>query len=126
MKKCFLAILFLIIPALGMADEHNTSVVEMWQCELKEGKTMKEVEANNKKWLTLARKNAGTEEVNSYALTTVVGDQTAFIFADIYPTMAAWSAAKSAGESEEGDAIQAAFNDLMDCSKNRLYKSTKH
>ena len=51
MKKCFLAILFLMIPALGMADNHNTSVVEMWQCELKEGKTMKEVEANNKKWL---------------------------------------------------------------------------
>jgi hypothetical protein len=126
MKKCFLAIVFLMIPALGMADEHNTSIVEMWQCELKEGKTMEEVEANNKKWLALARKNAGSDEVNSYALTTMVGDQTAFIFADSYPTLAAWSSAKSAGDSDEGSAIEAAFEELMDCTKNRLYKATKH
>lgn len=123
MKRLLIAIAFLIVPVLGLADNHDSAVVEMWKCELKEGKEMKDVEANNKKWLAMTRKTAGSEDVNSYMLTTVVGDQTKFLFADAYPDMKAWAAAKSADDTEEGEAIEAAFNDLMDCTDNRLYNS---
>jgi hypothetical protein len=122
MKKLILAVMVLIVPVLGMADNHGTAIVEMWKCELKEGVKAEDVEATNKKWLALTRKTAGSDEVNSYMMTTVVGDQTKFLFADIFPDMAAWGAAKDA-DSEEGDAIEAAFNELMDCTDNRLYKS---
>jgi hypothetical protein len=74
----------------------------------------------------MTRKEAGSDEVRSYALRTVVGDLTKFVFADTYPNMAAWPAAKSAEESAEGKAIEAAFEDLMECTKNRLYESTEH
>ena len=124
MTKLLLAALIMIIPVLGLADNHETSIVEMWKCELKEGVKAEDVEATNKKWLAMTRKAAGSDEVNSYMLTTIVGDQTRFLFADIFPDMAAWGAAKDA-ESEESDAIEAEFNEMMDCSDNRLYKSKR-
>ena len=122
MKKLLLAAVFLLAPGYCLADDHET-IVEFWKCELKDGKEMKDVEANNSKWLALARKTVGSDEVNSYLLTTVVGDQTKFWFADVFPSMAAWSAQKSADETDEGKAIEAMFEELLDCSDNRLYES---
>ena len=125
MIKVILVLAFLAAPLLAWADDH-TRIVEFWKCEMKDGKEASDVEANNKKWLALTRKTAGSEEVNSYMMTTVVGDQSKFMFADVYPDMASWSAAKSAEESDEGAAIEATFNELMDCTENRLYESTRH
>jgi len=125
MRRITLAFVFCFTPLVCLANAGDVRVIEMWQCELKDGKTMEEVKANNTKWLAMTRKEAGSDEVRSYALSTVVGDLTKFVFADTYPNMAAWSAAKSA-ESEEGKAIEAAFEDLMECTKNRLYESTEH
>ena len=123
MKKFILVLVFLLLPGLCLADSHESSIVEMWKCKLKDGKKMEDLEANNTKWLALARKNTGNDEVNSYILSTVVGSQETFQYADIYPDMATWSAAKSAEESEEGKAIEAVFDELSDCTDNRLYKS---
>ena len=122
MNKLLLAAVFLLAPGYCLADDHS-SVVETWSCVLKGGKKMEEVEANNSKWLALARKTTGAEDINSYVMTTIVGDQAGFVFADIYPSLAAWSAQKSAEEADEGQAIEDTFNDLIDCKNNRLYKS---
>ena len=125
MRRMILAAICCFTPLIGLADAGDVRIVEMWQCELKEGQKMEDVKANNTKWLALTRKEAASDDVRSYALSTVVGDQSKFVFVDTFPNMAAWSAAKSA-ESEEGKAIEATFNDLMDCTKNRLFESTEH
>jgi hypothetical protein len=122
MKKLLLAAVFLLAPGYVLADDHE-AIVEFWKCELREGKKMEDVEANNSKWLALARKTVGSDEIESYVLHTVVGDQTKFWFADVYPNMAAWSAQKSADETDEGQAIENMFDELLDCSDNRLYRS---
>ena len=126
MRKLVLFTLFLLAPGWALADNHDTSIVEMWKCSLKDGKTMEEVQAVNKRWLAMTRKVAGTEEINSYSLETVVGDLTIFGFADAYPDMATYAKVKAAEDTEEGEAIDAEFDALMDCSDNRLYKSTRH
>lgn len=126
MKKIFLAFLTCCIPFIALADNHETRIVEMWQCELKEGKEMDEVKANNTKWLAYTRKAAGTDDVRSYALNPVVGDLTHFLFVDTYPDMATWQKVKSAMDSDEGEAIEDAFNELLECTKNRLYRSEQH
>ena len=126
MKKVLLFTLFLLAPPWCLADNHDTSIVEMWKCSLKDGKTMEEVQAVNKRWLAMTRKVAGTEDINSYSLETVVGDLTIFGFADAYPDMATYAKVKAAEDTEEGEAIDAEFDALMDCSDNRLYKSTRH
>lgn len=122
MKKLLLAAVFLLAPGFCLADDHE-AIVEFWKCELKEGKKMEDVEANNSKWLAMARKTTGSDEIESYMLNAVVGDQTKFMFADIFPDMATWSKYKSADDTEEGEAIEAAFDEMMDCADNRLYKS---
>ena len=126
MKKCLWTIIALLLPSLGYAAAGDTRIAEIYQCELKEGKTMEEVQANNTRWLANARKQAGSDEVRSYALETVVGNQETFMFIDSYPDMASWAAAEAAVQTEEGKAIEAAFGDLMKCTQNRLYKSTQH
>lgn len=126
MKRFLLALVFCITPGLALAAPGETATVEMFHCKLKDGKTMEEVQANNTKWLAHTRKVTGSEDVNSYALTPMVGDLAGFVFADVYPTAAAWATAKSAEQSDEGQAIDDAFEALMDCTKNRLYKSTEH
>ena len=125
MRRMILAAIFCFTPLIGLADAGDVRTVEMWQCELKEGQKMEDVIANNTKWLAMTRKEAASDDVRSYALSTVVGDQSKFVFVDTFPNLAAWSAAKSA-ESEEGKAIEATFDELMDCTKNRLFKSTEH
>ncbi len=125
MKKVLILALLLIIPGIGMADNHGEVVVEMWKCELKDGKEMKDVEATNQKWLAMTRKTTGSEDVQSFMMNPVVGTLTKFVFADVYPDMATWAKVKSAEETEEGQAIEASFNDLMDCTDNRLYESKR-
>ena len=125
MRRMILAAIFCFTPLIALADAGDVRIVEMWQCELKEGQKMEDVKANNTKWLAMTRKEAASDDVRSYALSTIVGDQSKFVFVDTFPNLAAWSAAKAA-ESEEGKAIEATFNELMACTKNRLYKSTEH
>ena len=125
MRRIILAAIFCFTPLIGLADAGNVRIVEMWQCELKDGQKMEDVKANNTKWLAVTRKEAASDDVRSYALSTIVGDQSKFVFVDTFPNLAAWSAAKSA-ESEESKAIEAAFEVLMECTKNRLYESTEH
>ena len=126
MRKVILAAIFWFTPLIALADAGDDRIVEMWQCELKEGQKMEDVKANNTKWLAMTRKAAASDDVRSYALNTVVGDLTKFVFVDTFPDMAAWSAAKSAEKSDAGDAIEAAFEELMECTKNQLFKSTEH
>jgi hypothetical protein len=126
MRKLVLFTLFLLAPGWALADNHDTAIVEMWKCTLKDGKTMEEVQAVNKRWLAMTRKVAGSDEVNSYSLQTLVGDLTIFGFADSYPDMATYAKVKAAEDTEEGEAIDAAFEELTECSDNRLYKSTRH
>ena len=47
MKKANQMTVILLIPGFCMADQHRESIVEMWKCELKEGKKMEDVDANN-------------------------------------------------------------------------------
>jgi hypothetical protein len=126
MKKFLILLVSILVSGHCFAAAGDERIAEMWQCKLEEGKTMEELQANNSRWLTLTRKEAGSDDVRSYALQTIVGDITHFLFVDTYPNMAAWSAAKSAEDSEEGKAIEAAFDELMKCEKNRLYTSTEH
>ena len=126
MKKTILALAVLMLPGLCLAAAGDTRILETYQCELKEGKTAEEVRANNERWLANTRKAAGSDDVHSYHLEPKVGDLTTFVFIDSYPDMATWAAAESAGDSEESKAIEATFQELAECTRNRLWEATQH
>jgi len=124
MKRFLLAIAFLMAPVLCLADAGDTSVVEVFQCTSNEGKTADEVAAHNAKWLAFVRQT--NADINSYGMQRVVGDGATFMFADIYPDLQVWGAVKNALDSDAGRALDEGFDDLLDCTSNRLYRSTQH
>ena len=124
MKRLLVAIAILLAPCLSLADAGDTRMVEVWECKLNEGATAADAAAQNAKWLAFVRKtNAG---IDSYGMERVVGGGGTFMFADIYPNLEAWGAAKQAMDSDAGRAIDASFAKLLECSSNGLYKSTEH
>ena len=122
MKKrltgAFVALALLCLTGIAMAD----SIAETWTCTLKDGKTIEDVQATNSKWLEWINAHVDGGGITSSVGTSVVGDTTRFIFVDSYPSLGAWAAAKEALASEEGDAIDDMFDELSECSDNRLWR----
>jgi len=104
------------------ADGHERTVV-MWKCKYAEGKTKEDVQAVNAKWLKIASAASDEGEVQSYVLTTVVGDTTGFMFVDTFPSASAWVAMRGAMKSEEGKALDKEFEAVCTCSHSALYES---
>ena len=114
----FVALITLCLSGIAMAD----SIAEVWTCEVKEGKSIEDVQATNSKWLKWINAHVEGGGIKSSVGTTVVGNNEIFIFVDTYPNLATWAAAKDALDSDEGDELDDLFNDVSECSENRLWK----
>lgn len=112
------ALATLCLSGMAVAD----SVAETWTCEVKEGKEIKDVQAANSKWLKWINAHVDGGGISSSVGTSVVGNSERFIFVDTYPNLATWAAAKDALDSEEGDELDDLFEDVSECSENRLWK----
>jgi hypothetical protein len=121
-KKLLLAlstIVFVFFSSLSAAETY----VEVFECELGEGKTVEDAHAANRKWLKWVTENVGKGTVSSSAGTAVVGNTETFIWVDTYPDLATWSATKTALDTKEGKAaLKDLFKDITDCKENRLWK----
>ncbi len=106
------------LGGVAMAD----SIAESWTCKVKEGKTIEDVQAKNSEWLKWINANVEGGGITSAIGTAVVGNAQSFIFVDTYPNLATWAAAKDALDSEAGDELDDLFEDVSDCSENRLWK----
>ena len=104
----------------------DTSINEVFTCQLKEGKTMDDVRAANSKWVKFMNANVDGGKIGSSIVTTVVGNATTghFLYVDSFPSLESWSTAKKATEGDdEGEAIDAELGEVAACSDNRLYSS---
>lgn len=111
----------LCTSALAAAE---STYEEVWTCRLKENKSIKDVQAINSQWLKWINGNVQGGNIKSSVVTPVVGDSDVFLFVDSFADLATWSAAKTALETDEGKAVEAMFEDVSECSENRLYKMT--
>ena len=121
LQKSFLLIGMLGIGVTALAD---TSVNEVWECDLKDGKSMDDVRAANSKWVKFVNANVDGGGIGSSIVTSIVGNATAghFLYVDSFPNLESWSATKSALDgNEEGEAIDAELQSVAECSNNRLY-----
>jgi len=121
MKKqllgAFVALVTLCLSGIAAAD----GIVEAWTCTVKEGKSIEDVQAVNSKWLEWINAHVEGGGVASSIGTTVVGNNEIFIFVDSYPNLATWAAAKDASDSDEGNALDNLFEEVSECSENRLW-----
>ncbi len=114
----FVALIACCFSGIAMAD----SIAESWTCKVKEGKTIEDVQAKNSEWLKWINANVEGGGITSAVGTAVVGNTQSFIFVDTYPNLATWAAAKDALDSEAGDEVDDLFEDVSECSENRLWR----
>jgi hypothetical protein len=114
----FIALVTLCLSGIATAD----SIAEAWTCELKEGKSIEDVQATNSKWLKWVNAHVEGGGITSSVGTTVVGNTEIFIFVDSYPNLTTWAAAKDAMDSDDGNELDDLFEDVSECSENRLWK----
>ncbi len=108
----------LCLSGIATAD----SIAETWTCEVKEGKSIEDVQAINSKWLKWINAHVEGGGITSSIGTTVVGNTEIFIFVDTYPNLTTWAAAKDVLDSDEGEELDDLFEDVSECSQNRLWK----
>jgi hypothetical protein len=111
--------------SFGATATADTSINEVFTCQIKEGKTMDDVRAANSKWVKFMNANVDGD-IGSNIVTAVVGNAAVghFLYVDSFPSLDTWSEAKSATEgNDEGEAIDAELGEVADCSENSLYSS---
>ena len=124
MSKIRGLILAAIVLGICMVANADSRVDAVWQCTLKDGKTIEEAKTADTAWLKWANANVAGGDIQSSTVSTIVGDASSFIFVDSYPSLESWGATKAAFDSPEGKAVEAAIEEVADCSENRLYRST--
>jgi hypothetical protein len=111
-----LIVALLLSVSFGAAAEPLSAV---FYCTLHDGKTKEEIMAVNAKWLKWARETAGTDEITSSYVQTVVGDLGGFMWVDTYPSATAWAKIADADQPFDEE-----FDALSSCSGNRLIRAT--
>lgn len=127
MKAQLLKVLsvFLVLCICGTAVADST-VRMVWICSVNDGKTLDDVRTANSAWVRFMHANAD-DGISSTILTPVVGNLEAgrFIFADDYPNFDVWNESRAAGETDEGQAVDAAILEAATCESNSLYTAEK-
>ena len=118
LRATFVAIVTLCLSGIATAD----SIAETWTCKVEEGKKIEDVQAVNGKWLKWINAHVEGGGITSSIGTAVVGDAQTFIFVDTYPDLATWAAAKDVLDSDVGNELDDLFEDVSECSENRLWK----
>lgn len=123
--KTTVAVAGCVLALSAVADSRVDSV---WNCELNEGKEMKDVHAANAQWVSHMNSVIDGGGITSGTETAIVGNQGNFYFVDSYPSLSTWAAAQEYTDSDEGKAameeIQGQFEDLFECKDNELFKYT--
>ena len=104
----------------------DTTIDEVFTCQLSEGKTMDDVREVNSQWVVFMNANVKGGDISSNIVTTIVGNTTPgrFIFVDSFPSLESWTEAKSATTGNpEGEAIDAGLGAVAECSDSGLYSS---
>ena len=118
--KMLLLTTAIILSTTASAD---TRIVEVWNCKMLDGKTSEQLQSADKAWLTFMNGKVQGAGVRTYVMNSVVGDYTSFLSVDSYPSMAAWVQAKAALKTPEGQAADAAWGSVAECTSNTLYES---
>ena len=121
MKKFIAVITSCFLLGFGVSA-HADSVAESWLCELKDDKKVEDVQAINSKWLKWVNERVENGVVRSAVGTAIVGNSEIFMFVDTYPDLTTWAAVKKLLDSEEGNALDGIFNEVSECSSNRLWR----
>lgn len=123
MKKFVSIAMFALAIAFISNSVFADSVIAAYTCELEEGKEEADLHALNGKWLKWVRTNVN-ENIESAVGTSIVGDQTVFLFVDTYPDLNTWATTQTALDGDAASELKNLFDGVSKCTSNRLWKMT--
>ncbi len=118
-----IGVVALLISSLSLAAEPRVDMV--WTCTLNEGHTFEELNAVHGKWIAWANKQSYGGDIQGAIAESVIASEFVVILIDSYPDMATYAADSDAyGNSEEGQALNAEYDEVSTCTSNALYSVT--
>lgn len=126
MKIFYAALLAFVVTAIAPLTHAEDGVLEFWDCDLMEGKSLDDAKAVNAKWLKMQNDANPGAGIRSWGLSSIVGEPGDFGYMDAFPTLEAWAKSRAASETPAGMAIDAELNGIATCTMNRLYRATEH
>ena len=118
-----LGLVALLVANLSFAAEPRVDMV--WTCTLNEGRTFEELNDVLGKWIAWANKQSYGGDIQGAVAQSMVASEFVVVIIDSYPditTLAAdWEAYTG---SEEGQALDAEYDEVSTCTSNALYSVT--
>ena len=116
-------LLFSCFSLMSTAIVAESNVVNLWECNVNDSKTIADVQAANSKWVKYVNANVEGGNIQSYIMTPIVGITETFKYADSYPSLTSWATVNEI-DNEEMKAIEQGLNEAATCSSNTLNRST--
>ncbi len=126
MKNKLSMIVASIMLMVYISPAHADSVVQLWSCELNEGKTQAELMEVSVAWMTAVKSMDGAKEFEGHLEFPIASDNLgAFTFVLIADNAKNWGAFEDAYEGSAAAEADEAWGDVADCSTSTLWNSVK-
>lgn len=115
-----------IVLTAYISPAHADSVVQLWTCQLNEGKTRAELTEVSKAWMEAARSMDGAEEFEGFLEFPIAADDASvFTFVLVAGSATSWGAFQDAYEGSVAEKVDEDWGKVADCSKSSLWSSVK-
>lgn len=118
----FTSVLLIAYTGSACAD----SVVQLWTCEINEGKTRAELLQVSADWMKAAKTMEGAKEFEAYIEFPIASDNVnVFTFVMIADNARNWGVFQDAYEGSPAAKADEAWGEIADCSSSSLWSSVK-
>ena len=123
-KLSMLVASILLIAFISPANAD--SLVQLWSCELKEGKSQAELMEVSVAWINAVKSMDGAEEFEGHLEFPIASDNLdVFTFVLIADNVKNWGAFEDAYQGSAAAEADEAWGDVADCSTSTLWNSVK-
>ncbi len=126
MKNKFCNVLASIFLFASVSSAYADSIVQLWTCELHEGKTRAELMEVSVAWMDAVRSMKGSEGFEAYLEYPLAADNlNVFTFVMIADSGTNWGTFEDAYEDSPAAEVDEAWGEVADCSSSSLWNSVK-
>lgn len=125
MKKKLLGVLFATLTLTFSIPASADSVLQIWDCELRDGKTAEDAEAASTAWLAAAKAMPGGSDFEVTHEYSIVGDTDPgeFYFVLSMPSFEAWGTFMDAYPGSAAAEADEDWDEVAECDGNELFAS---
>ena len=127
MKKIIIASLTASVMFLFTAPAYADSILQIWSCEINDGKTGDDVVAASSVWLKAAKSNEGGENIKAFVEFPIVGDSgdADFFFVLSVADTKTWGAFNHDYPDSPAGQAEEAWAEVATCSESSLSASVE-